>query len=257
MKYNVGEHIGVNNILFVERCSDTDKRGRHPYGIFQCPECGENFKSAIRCITQGDTKRCKKCSAQYKSQRMKNNSYGSKNSKNLVGLKFGEWTVISKTDERQNGHVLWECQCSCGKIYKVITPNLTQKISTRCIECSKQNSRGNKRISEILKNLNISFETEKAFEGCKKKNKLRFDFYLPDYNTCIEYDGEQHFQEVEIFRNKLQDNINRDNIKNQYCEDNGIKLIRIPYWDYKKINENYLLEKLGGDLGDESFNRRN
>ena len=49
---------------------------------------------------------------------------------------------------------------------------------------------------------------------------FRFDFYLPNINTCIEYDGEQHFLPVEYFGGE--DAFNRqvtyDNIKNEWCK---------------------------------------
>jgi hypothetical protein len=62
---------------------------------------------------------------------------------------------------------------------------------------------------------------------------------LPDYNICIEYDGIQHFESVDYFGGEL-GFINtqmRDNIKNEYCKNNNIKLIRIPYWDYENIDQ--------------------
>lgn len=71
---------------------------------------------------------------------------------------------------------------------------------------------------------------------------LPFDFYLPEYNLCIEYDGEQHFKPVD-FANKgrewadKQFEIRRtcDEIKTEYCKKNNIKLLRIPY--FKNIEE--------------------
>lgn len=65
-------------------------------------------------------------------------------------------------------------------------------------------------------------------------------------NLSREYDGEQHFKSFHHFReeegyNKLVEN---DNIKNQYCSDNNINLIRIPYTDFNKINKKYLLERV-------------
>jgi very-short-patch-repair endonuclease len=60
---------------------------------------------------------------------------------------------------------------------------------------------------------------------------LRFDFYLPKYNTCIEFDGKQHFEPVKIFggNENFKEIIKKDSIKNMYCDTNGIKLIRIKY----------------------------
>jgi very-short-patch-repair endonuclease len=71
----------------------------------------------------------------------------------------------------------------------------------------------------------------------------RFDFYLPDINTCIEYDGKQHFNFVGTWyqtKEEFERAIQRDKEKTEYCIKNNIKLIRIPYYDYDKLNEEYL-----------------
>ena len=94
-------------------------------------------------------------------------------------------------------------------------------------------SRGEKEISEILKKLNINYEREYKFEDCKNINALAFDFYLIKYNTCIEFDGKQHFEPNDFFGGvegfkKILEN---DQIKNEYCKNNNIHLIRIRYDD--------------------------
>ena len=83
-----------------------------------------------------------------------------------------------------------------------------------------------------MTNKNITFIRQKTFEGCKGKfRKLLFDFYLPEYNMLIEYDGRQHFEAFDFFGgNKgLQRVKLYDKIKNEYAEKNNIKLIRIKY----------------------------
>ena len=94
--------------------------------------------------------------------------------------------------------------------------------------------------------LHVEYELEKRFTDCKnlKGNRiLPFDFYLPYYNLCIEYDGEHHYNSNTIwggdeFLNKM---IIHDKIKNDYCNFNKIKLFRISYKDKGKI-ENKLNE---------------
>lgn len=141
-----------------------------------------------------------------------------------------------------------ECKCKkCGHIWSPIARSL--KIGQGCPVC--KNSKGEKRIYNFLTNHNIEFVKEKKFDSCKYKKPLRFDFYLPSYNICIEYDGEQHYKPID-FANKgqewatelYQQNIERDLIKNQYCKDNNIKILRIPYWKTNYI-ENILSENLG------------
>ncbi len=108
-----------------------------------------------------------------------------------------------------------------------------------CPKCNM--SKGELAIKEFLLLNNISFENQKTFEDCKNKRKLPFDFYLPDYNLCIEYDGIQHFKPVQFngtleeAKENFKQTKENDQIKNQYCKDNNIKLLRIPYWKLPNI----------------------
>ena len=106
-----------------------------------------------------------------------------------------------------------------------------------CQKC--KSSKGEKKIRNYLKENNISFKEQHKFEDCKYKNKLLFDFYLPEHNTCIEYDGIQHFKIIEHFggRSAFMKLKHRDKIKNKYCIDNNMKLIRIPYTEFDNIGE--------------------
>ena len=72
--------------------------------------------------------------------------------------------------------------------------------------------------------------------------KLSYDFYLNDYNTCIEYNGEQHYRPVNIFggEKRFKKQLLHDNLKRQYCEINNINLIIVPYWEKENI-ENFLM----------------
>ena len=66
---------------------------------------------------------------------------------------------------------------------------------------------------------------------------LKFDFYVNN-QYLIEFDGEQHFTHHNSGwsnENNLKNIQQRDNIKNQWCRDNNIPLIRIPYWHLKDL----------------------
>jgi hypothetical protein len=106
-----------------------------------------------------------------------------------------------------------------------------------CSKCSR--SKGETRVSEVLNKLNINFNVQKTFEACVNVRKLEFDFYLPDYNVCIEFDGQQHFKPIKRFGGDVEfKNVKkRDEIKNKYCLENNIKLIRIPYYDFNNTEE--------------------
>ena len=104
-----------------------------------------------------------------------------------------------------------------------------------------KSSKGELKIIKFLNDKNIIYEVQKTFNDCNHKYKLKFDFYLPDYNICIEFDGEQHFKPFRFEKDnkRLQQTINNDIIKNEYCKNNNINLIRIKYNEDidKKMNE--------------------
>ena len=83
----------------------------------------------------------------------------------------------------------------------------------------------------------IKYIFQKTFDDCADKSLLPFDFYLPEYHICIEYDGGQHFVPIGLFggEDKFKKQQFHDNIKTQYCKDNNIRLLRIPY--FKNIEE--------------------
>lgn len=98
-----------------------------------------------------------------------------------------------------------------------------------CPKC--KDSKGEKFIRQWLDNHSIIYECQKRFNDCKDINSLPFDFYLPDYNTLIEYDGEQHYKPVEHFggEKEFKKRLKHDTIKNSYCKCNNIRLLRIPF----------------------------
>ena len=99
-----------------------------------------------------------------------------------------------------------------------------------CLYCAE--SKGELAVRRFLEKNNIKFIQQKRFEDCKDKRTLPFDFYLPDKNICIEYQGLQHYEEMEYNDrpySSLQYVQFHDNIKRQYCKDKGIRLVEIKY----------------------------
>jgi len=107
---------------------------------------------------------------------------------------------------------------------------------TGCPHCME--SKGERKISKFLDQKNIEYVRQKKFDDCiGLRYKLPFDFYLPKYRVAIEFDGKQHYEPMEYFGglesyNRLKVN---DKIKNDYCEDNFIELIRIRYDQIDRI----------------------
>ena len=95
---------------------------------------------------------------------------------------------------------------------------------------------------------NIDFKEQYKFEDCKFYNKLPFDFYLPQYNICIEYDGEFH-STAERNKGELKVVKERDERKDSRADDLGIPIIRISYREQNHITEPWLREHIEEYLG--------
>jgi very-short-patch-repair endonuclease len=111
-----------------------------------------------------------------------------------------------------------------------------------CPSC--KSSKGENSIRIFLNEHKIYFIHQKSFDNCRNDRTGRmlvFDFYIPSYNLCIEYDGAQHTKPVEFFGGikEYNDIKYKDEIKNKYCKDNNINLLRISYKNRKNI-ENIL-----------------
>lgn len=121
--------------------------------------------------------------------------------------------------------------------------SMKHKSGQGCPSCRM--SHGEQKIERFLENNQVLYEKQKKFEDCKNLNRLPFDFYLNEYEVCIEYDGEQHFEPR--FENTEKSILNfekikkNDLIKEDFCKKNEIKLLRIPYFEKKNIEK--IIEK--------------
>jgi len=106
---------------------------------------------------------------------------------------------------------------------------MSHKVGNGCPKC--RYSKGEKEITNLLNQKEIKFVYNKRFQDCKDINELPFDFYLPNENICIEYDGIQHYESNCFFGGdkRLKEQRKKDKIKTDYCKDKNIYLIRIRY----------------------------
>lgn len=121
------------------------------------------------------------------------------------------------------------------------TPDSILNCDTGCPTCAQ--SHGERIITNWLKNNIIDFVPQYKFDDCRDLERLPFDFYLPKHNICIEYDGIQHFQPVnfggisdERAMINFQKTQKHDNIKNNYCTQHKIMLLRISYLQKNNID---------------------
>lgn len=113
-----------------------------------------------------------------------------------------------------------------------------------CPKCHTH-SFGELEIQKFLDKYNIRYITQYRFKDCKYKNTLPFDFYLPDYNICIEFQGKQHYEEGTIFdriESDFKERLERDQIKRDYCKQNNIILFEIRFDEEQETALNNILK---------------
>lgn len=155
----------------------------------------------------------------------------------LEGQRFGILTVKEKQGHNKFNNSLWFCQCDCGNTIVTTTHGLRSG-NTKSCGCIK--SHGERIIRELLLNNSISFEQQKTFNTCRfiDTNALaKFDFWVNN-SYLIEFDGKQHYEYSDCDWNteeKFLKTVEHDNFKNQWCKNNNISLIRIPYWHLQDL----------------------
>ena len=132
-----------------------------------------------------------------------------------------------------------------GKFYQKPNYHLS---GNGCPSCNE--SHMEKEIVNLLSENGINFEREKTFSWLFYKQKLRLDFYLPDYNIAIECQGQHHFVPIDyngkgdnFSKIEFEENKKRDKYKKELCEKNGVKLIYYANYNYKFPYEVIIDEK--------------
>lgn len=197
-------------------------------------DCGKIHYATTECLMRGDTPSCG-CITKENGKNKLND---------LSGKRYGHLLIL-KWVGTTNGNSKYLVRCDCGKEYEIYASNLTQGYTTSC-GCVKE-SHGEEKIRDILIRNNIKFIPQKSFDNfhySDTNGKPRYDFFLPERNILIEYDGEQHFKQMFRFDTEERFLLRKrhDEYKNIYAKENGYILIRIPYTHFENININDLLE---------------
>lgn len=188
--------------------------------IYKCNNCKRLLKMGLNSFLN-TKKYCRIC---YSEMNLTHEEF-------LKKIKNSNIEILSNY-KRMNEHI--ECRCKeCGTFFKETGKRLTssKQPCPSCREYYKLDSKGVVFIKKWLNTNNINFMSEHTFEDLKYINKLRFDFYLPEFNICIEYDGKQHYESCKWYGGEkaLATSKIRDNLKNKYCYKNNIRLLRIKY----------------------------
>lgn len=225
----------------IERDYHPTSKQHSTFWFCECGLCGKTYSVSRDSLIKNMSSCCNHC----KGEKIRQTAIKKGLHSYSIGDKYGLLTIISRAEPRSN-HTYVKCKCDCGNIVEVRVEHLKgQGRRGRTISCGcfKQSS-GELKITQLFENNNINFQTQYRI---KEFNiSAPFDFALFQDNRLIgllEYDGEQHFNPVELWGGEEQLKIQqqRDKNKDKWCKENNIKLIRIPYTDYDKITIEYLL----------------
>lgn len=240
-EYLLGEFVGSSGVVFLEEVEPERKIApsgrRHTYrkAKFLCPTCKEPYEARIENVQKNKSTQCSICGHKQGAEKIKK-QYSK-------GDILGPNKDVIFIEEVEPIH-FYDHAIRRGKFFNKKT-NIEFETDIRLVVAGHANgdkkSSGECILEQIFLDNNIKFETQKIFKDCKDTSYLRFDFYLSDYNVCIEYDGIQHFEVIGWnTKEKFLEIQKKDKIKNDYCKNNNIGLIRVSYKNKNKLSFDYL-----------------
>lgn len=201
--------------------------------LHKCQYCQKEWHIRPSDILEG--KSCRECSCKRFGKKM------CKSHSQYINDLLKVNTNIEPMEEYINTDTLILHKCKlCGCLWP-IKPNHTLS-GHGCPMCNE--SRGERQILQWLEDNNIDYISQYKFNNCRDKYALPFDFYLPQHNICIEYNGKQHYEPIDFFGGEDAFKIRQqhDKIKKNYCRSNGINLLCISYQqDIEKELNKFLL----------------
>ena len=226
IKYKEGQILGDYGITFIKNAG-TNKHSQRE-AVFKC-HCGKEFITEINNIKLNHQRSCgcandepSPCRIEYTEGQVLGD-YGVKFIKD-VGIRNKRRFALMK--------------CACGKEFITAIERVKSNTTTSC-GCFYK-SLGEDKIEGLLNSKDIEFNTEHKEEKCRDKGMLPFDFAIKRNSQIvgfIEYDGIHHFEPVEFFGGEkhLLYTQRHDQIKDDYCNENNIPLLRIPYTEFNSI----------------------
>lgn len=213
----------------------------------KCNECGYIFNQTPNTHTDTGGHGCPKCAG----KDLTHEEWVTRKVNPVHGK--GRYTYLTEYD---NVHTKINILCNeCGHEFWQ-KPHIHIYTGAGCPECTlnQTQSKGASKVQSLLESYNLNYEKEKRFNDCRCKNSLPFDFYVPEFNVLIEYDGEQHTRPARfggMSREQSEEAFEmiklRDNIKNQYCKDNNIPLLRISHTTKEQDFNNIISTFLRGN----------
>lgn len=208
--------------------------------IWKCTKCNHTFERSPFVMFNQNVLSCPWCEThpfEYSEEMIREKT------SELWGT---EYTIldISKLKNKNGSKRIVVAHEKCGFKYDVSLWNFLH--GQGCPKCKK--SHGEKQVRNYL--ITYGFNFQEQYPIFTHNTCLKLDFYLEENNQkfAIEYNGIQHYQPVDFFGGEdgFKQQVLRDNWKSQYCSENNIQLIIIPYNDKSLINSNILAQRLNG-----------
>lgn len=196
-----------------------------------CDLCGQETEMRADVVKNKTQDGCQKCS-------FENKIYKTKKDISYCIDYFNSYGYAVTDNVYKNARTKINYICDKGHKNSMSLDNF--KRGYRCPDCFKEtNSRGEIEIAKIIDDMGIKYETQKTIKEDGWNSWLRFDFYIPDKNMAIEFDGQQHFKPVEYFGGAERFKIDKENSKKKedYCIKYGISLLRIGYSEKPNLNK--------------------
>jgi very-short-patch-repair endonuclease len=245
------DHIRMKNYVYCQRCGIERRAESHRHDVKDVEErlskynlklLNPNFQS-IQCLEVEDEDGYRSsCANLYYIESGKNfvrnhkqNLYTPYNI-NLYLQKHGIITEVADLTPRhievRKDKIGFICSC-CGQTFNTTFDMLKRSGRVLCYDCSNNMSNLEYKVKTYLDDNNIKYVQQKRFPQCKNKRSLPFDFYLIDYNYVIEVNGCQHYYENNEYfhaNRTLQEQQEIDQYKKQFCIDNNIGYLELPFW---------------------------
>lgn len=227
-----------NRLFVLERVENKNKSV-----MWKCKcDCGK-----VATVSAGDLRhnKTKSCGC------LKNEVAGKYRWKKIIGTTVGK-LFVEELYEKRGRYYYYRCICSCDR-ERIVRRDKLQGDNPKiisCLICSRNKSYGERVIENFLFRNKIKHIQEYTFDDCRDQRPLPFDFYLSNYNLCIEFQGKQHNEPAtfngiskEKAIKKFKKQKKHDKIKKDYCRNNNINFLEIYYKEIKNI-EDILIEKL-------------
>ncbi len=197
---------------------------------FKCQECGEIYESSFYNYYKNQKYYCNDCAFKFSGDKHRY-TYEE------IYNKIEETGCHLITDFYTGNTQVLEIECgTCHEIFFTSWQIFNGKKNKACSDCNGKTSAGEMIFMDLLKEYDIDYIHQHTYSDCKHKNILRFDFHIPKLNIIVEIDGRFHREIIEGLGGVEEFELTklRDEIKNKYCIDNGIPLIRIDYNDNRE-----------------------